>query len=98
MIERVGPGPRKLAKLKAIREAQAQYLRLLRTFDKVRIPLSQFLMENGVCAENTKMPLGDELLAALRRANDNARSVAPANPANPAGAGGGNGSDPGKAG
>jgi hypothetical protein len=91
MIERIGPGPKKRKALNAVREAQAQYLKLLRTFEALRIPVAKFLMETKVCAENTRMPLGDDLLAALRRANDHAHTGAPADPANPAGAGGSNG-------
>lgn len=91
MIERLGPGPKKLKVLNAVRQAQMQYVKLLRTFDLVRIPVTRFLMENKVCEENTRMPLGDELLAALRRVNGQTGAGSHPGPADAAGTGGADG-------
>ena len=93
MIERLGPvpGSKKAAAQAAFKKACEEHLKLLRTFEALRVPVARFLMETGVCAENTRMPLGDDLLAALRRANGKTGAGAHPGSADAAGAGGANG-------
>jgi hypothetical protein len=64
------PGIAKTARFaQAIKDFQAQYQTLYNTMEMIRRPVVQFLLDAGVVQRDTKLPLGDNLLAMLKKAS-----------------------------
>lgn len=73
----LGPAPAKALRIQqAFQTFKAQYQTLYNTMEMIRRPVVQFLLETKMVEPNSKLPMGEDLLAVLRKAAAGAREGA----------------------